>query len=79
MHLTAKQALWCVQILSGACVNQGELEAKVTAVGGNTFFGKTIALLGEPEQRGHLQQASHSKSVCEISSQAYPDTTCPDV
>lgn len=44
------------EVLSGACVNQGELEAVVTAVGANTFFGKTIALLGAPEQRGHLQQ-----------------------
>lgn len=43
-------------MLSGACVTQGELEAVVTAVGRNTFFGKTIALLGAPEERGHLQK-----------------------
>lgn len=48
-----------VQILSGACVNQGELDAVVTAVGRNTFFGKTIALLGEPEESGHLQRVGH--------------------
>ena len=47
-----------MQILSGACVNQGELDAVVTAVGRNTFFGKTIALLGEPEESGHLQRVS---------------------
>ena len=47
---------WLPQVLSGACVTQGELEAVVTAVGRNTFFGKTIALLGAPEERGHLQK-----------------------
>lgn len=47
-----------LQVLSGACVTQGELEAVVTAVGPNTFFGKTIALLGAPEERGHLQKAN---------------------
>lgn len=43
-------------MLSGASVTQGELEAVVTAVGRNTFFGKTIALLGAPEESGHLQK-----------------------
>mmetsp|Transcript_8326 Transcript_8326/g.24910 ORF Transcript_8326/g.24910 Transcript_8326/m.24910 type:complete len:686 (+) Transcript_8326:251-2308(+) len=51
------------QILSGACVNQGELDAVVTAVGRNTFFGKTIALLGAPEQRGHLQQVMSRMTI----------------
>lgn len=51
------------EILSGACVNQGELEAKVTAVGGNTFFGKTIALLGEPESKGHLQKVMSKMTI----------------
>ena len=44
-------------ILSGAVVEQGESEAVITAVGPNTFFGKTIKLLNRPEEKGHLQQA----------------------
>ena len=43
-------------VLSGAVVEQGESEAIVTAVGENTFFGKTIKLLSRPEEKGHLQQ-----------------------
>lgn len=54
MKLLILIAVW--QVLSGACVTQGELEAVVTAVGRNTFFGKTIALLGVPDERGHLQK-----------------------
>ena len=42
------------QILGGAVVAQGELDATVTAVGGNTFFGKTISLLGATQEQGHL-------------------------
>jgi len=42
------------QILGGAVVAQGELDATITAVGSNTFFGKTIALLGAPQEQGHL-------------------------
>lgn len=44
------------EILSGAVVEQGESEAVVTAVGENTFFGKTIKLLSRPEAKGHLQE-----------------------
>lgn len=34
---------------------QGELDAIVTATGANSFFGKTMKLLGTPgNQRGHL-------------------------
>ena len=45
----------CLQILSGAVVVQGELDAVVTATGGNSFFGKTMKLLGgNDNQRGHL-------------------------
>lgn len=44
------------EVLSGAVVEQGESEAIITAVGGNTFFGKTIKLLSRPEAKGHLQQ-----------------------
>lgn len=43
-------------VLSGAVVEQGESEATVTAVGANTFFGRTITLLSRPEEKGHLQQ-----------------------
>lgn len=43
-----------MQILSGAVVASGEMEAEVTAIGAETFFGKTIALLGAPEEKGHL-------------------------
>jgi H+-transporting ATPase len=50
-------------VLSGASVTQGELEAVVTAVGPNTFFGKTIALLGAPEERGHLQKVMSKVTV----------------
>jgi hypothetical protein len=39
-------------------VTQGELEAQVTAMGADSFFGKTIALLGAPDERGHLQKVS---------------------
>lgn len=42
-------------MLAGATVTQGELDAQVTATGADSFFGKTIALLGAPDERGHLQ------------------------
>ena len=52
-------ALQCnAQVLSGAVVASGEMEAEVTAIGGETFFGKTIALLGAPEEKGHLFKVS---------------------
>lgn len=44
------------QILAGAVVAQGELDAQITAIGANTFFGKTMTLLGAPEEKGHLQK-----------------------
>ena len=44
-----------LQILSGAVVVHGELDAIVTATGINSFFGKTMKLLGDGgNQRGHL-------------------------
>lgn len=46
-------------VLSGAVVEAGETDAIVSAVGANTFFGKTITLLNRPEEKGHLQQARH--------------------
>lgn len=36
-------------------VASGELDALVVATGADTFFGRTMALLGAPEERGHLQ------------------------
>ena len=45
-----------LQILGGAVVASGELEAIVHSTGGDTFFGKTLALLSQPQERGHLQQ-----------------------
>lgn len=44
------------KVLAGAVVAQGELEALVSGIGINTFFGKTMALLGTPQERGHLQK-----------------------
>lgn len=43
-----------MQILSGAVVASGEMKAEITSIGAETFFGKTIALLGAPEEKGHL-------------------------
>ena len=40
-------------------VSSGELDAEVTAIGADTFFGKTMALLGAPEERGHLQTVGY--------------------
>ncbi|GAQ86611.1 hypothetical protein KFL_003000045 [Klebsormidium nitens] len=51
------------QVLAGATVTQGELEAQVTATGADSFFGKTIALLGAPEERGHLQTVLNQVSI----------------
>ena len=35
---------------------QGDTEAIISATGGGTFFGKTVALLAEPEEVGHLRK-----------------------
>lgn len=43
-----------MQILSGAVVASGEMKAEITSIGAETFFGKTIVLLGAPEEKGHL-------------------------
>ncbi|KAI3423925.1 hypothetical protein D9Q98_009759 [Chlorella vulgaris] len=43
------------KVLAGAVVSSGELHARVTETGTNTFFGKTMALLAAPEESGHLQ------------------------
>lgn len=44
----------CSQVLAGAVVASGELDAVVLDTGANTFFGKTMALLAQPQERGHL-------------------------
>lgn len=52
--------LMFVQILSGAVVVSGELDAVVTATGAHSFFGKTLKLLGGSDnQRGHLYKVTH--------------------
>eukprot|EP00820_Chromera_velia_P012018 Cvel_22958.t1-p1 / transcript=Cvel_22958.t1 / gene=Cvel_22958 / organism=Chromera_velia_CCMP2878 / gene_product=Plasma membrane ATPase 1, putative / transcript_product=Plasma membrane ATPase 1, putative / location=Cvel_scaffold2313:8-6226(-) / protein_length=678 / sequence_SO=supercontig / SO=protein_coding / is_pseudo=false len=43
------------ELLSGAVVQKGELDMVVTAIGENSFFGKTIALLGQAQPQGHLR------------------------
>jgi len=44
------------EILGGAVVLQGELEMVVTAIGADTFFGKTIALLSSVKEEGNIQK-----------------------
>jgi hypothetical protein len=57
------------QILAGAVVSSGELDAEVTAIGADTFFGKTMALLGAPEERGHLQTVGYVVNLgCQLQS-----------
>ncbi len=50
----------CAQVLAGSVVAQGETEAVISATGGSTFFGKTVALLAEPEEVGHLRKVCPS-------------------
>ena len=56
MRLAGAHTAMCAQVLAGSVVAQGEAEALVTATGGSTFFGKTVALLSEPEEVGHLRK-----------------------
>ena len=56
MMLADAHAAMCAQVLAGSVVAQGETEAVITAIGGSTFFGKTVALLSEPEEVGHLRK-----------------------
>ena len=62
MAVQTRAWLSATQVLSGAVVVQGELEAVVTATGANTFFGRTISLLNAPEGKGHLQKVLHLHS-----------------
>lgn len=43
-------------VLSGAVVEQGELEMVVTATGANSFYGKTIALIDSVQEQGNIQK-----------------------
>ena len=51
----------CAQVLAGSVVAQGETEAVISTTGGSTFFGKTVALLAEPEEVGHLRKVYPSQ------------------
>jgi H+-transporting ATPase len=44
-------------IYSGSIVRQGEMDAKVTTIGGNTFFGRTARLVQAKPPRSHFQAA----------------------
>jgi H+-transporting ATPase len=44
-------------LFSGAIIRQGETDAIVYATGGNTFFGKTAALVEEAHTESHFQRA----------------------
>jgi len=40
----------------GSNVTRGEIEAIVTATGGETFFGKTAAMIASVDEQGHFQK-----------------------
>jgi H+-transporting ATPase len=42
---------------SGSIVKQGEMNAVVTAIGLNSYFGKTTKLVAEAKKRSHFQKA----------------------
>jgi H+-transporting ATPase len=44
-------------VYSGSIARQGEMDAKVTTIGGNTFFGKTAKLVQTKPPRSHFQAA----------------------
>jgi len=44
-------------VYSGSIVRQGEMDAKVTTIGGNTYFGKTARLVQVKSPRSHFQAA----------------------
>lgn len=54
--LASDHTAMSAQVLAGSVVAQGETEAVITATGGSTFFGKTVTLLSEPEEVGHLRK-----------------------
>jgi H+-transporting ATPase len=44
-------------VYSGSIARQGEMDATVTTIGGNTFFGKTARLVQAKPPRSHFQAA----------------------
>ena len=44
-------------VYSGSIARQGEMDARVTTIGGNTFFGKTAKLVQVKPPRSHFQAA----------------------
>jgi len=44
-------------VFSGSIARQGEMDAKVTTIGGNTYFGKTARLVQVKSPRSHFQTA----------------------
>jgi len=44
-------------VYSGSITRQGEMDARVTTTGGNTFFGKTARLVQAKPPRSHFQAA----------------------
>jgi H+-transporting ATPase len=44
-------------VYSGSIARQGEMDAKVTTIGGNTYFGKTARLVQVKSPRSHFQAA----------------------
>ena len=44
-------------VYSGSIARQGEMDASVTTIGGNTFFGKTARLVQEKSPRSHFKAA----------------------
>ena len=42
---------------SGSVIKQGEMDAVVTAIGLNSYFGKTTKLVSEAKKRSHFQKA----------------------
>ena len=44
-------------VYSGSIARQGEMDAKVTTIGGDTFFGKTAKLVQAKPPHSHLQAA----------------------
>ncbi len=44
-------------VYSGSIARQGEMDARVTTIGGNTYFGKTARLVQNKPPRSHFQAA----------------------
>eukprot|EP00921_Rhytidocystis_pertsovi_P025984 GHVQ01041952.1.p1 GENE.GHVQ01041952.1~~GHVQ01041952.1.p1 ORF type:complete len:815 (+),score=69.08 GHVQ01041952.1:163-2607(+) len=44
------------ELMGGAVIQSGELDMEVTSIGPDTFFGKTLALLGTVQSQGHLKK-----------------------